>query len=55
MNQQGRAFSTASIIFTAGVGSTKVLPQAGRTQAQSAVSRYCTAYQLTEFYSSFSC
>jgi hypothetical protein len=23
MNQQGRAFSTASIIFTAGVGSTK--------------------------------
>jgi hypothetical protein len=27
MNQQGRAFSTASIIFTAGVGSTTGLLQ----------------------------
>jgi hypothetical protein len=29
MNQQGRAFSTASIIFTAGVGSTKGFVQLG--------------------------
>jgi hypothetical protein len=29
MNQQGRAFSTASIIFTAGVGSTWGLLQLG--------------------------
>jgi hypothetical protein len=30
MNQQGRAFSTASIIFTAGVGSTLPLAHSGR-------------------------
>jgi hypothetical protein len=39
MNQQGRAFSTASIIFTAGVGSTSGFVIVGATEKQWAVSQ----------------